>query len=205
MPTAVFWLLPQPLPHLRFNLFVIGENICHPVVNRFTRQILPTVNRKYCFLNILCTESFYLYKTHKTTLLFSIILLKHRRRFDYSNKPLKMRMSVWYLYCHEVGLCCYLVTHTERLLHPLQLFYFHLWPIYWLSLVCCHLSDEKGVRYIAEQRRQAFIMRLQTACSVTIKWLSCVSAVCGPLTMWCAVVISSSISPSVLHISGRLV
>jgi hypothetical protein len=38
--------------------------------------------------------------------------------------------------CHEAGLCCYLVMHIENLLCPLQLFYFHLWLIYWLSLVC---------------------------------------------------------------------
>jgi hypothetical protein len=37
-----------------------------------------------------------------------------------------------YLDCHESGLCCYLVVHTENLLRPLQLFHFHLWPIYWL-------------------------------------------------------------------------
>jgi hypothetical protein len=41
-----FW----PLRHQR--------NFCHPVVNRFTRQKLPTVNRKLFFMNILCTVSF---------------------------------------------------------------------------------------------------------------------------------------------------
>jgi hypothetical protein len=44
-------------------------------------------------------------------------------------------MCVCYLDCHEAGLCCYLVIHIENLLRPLQLFYFHLWPAYWLSLV----------------------------------------------------------------------
>jgi hypothetical protein len=34
------------------------ENFCHPVVNRFTRQTLPTVNRKHFFMNIHCTECF---------------------------------------------------------------------------------------------------------------------------------------------------
>jgi hypothetical protein len=46
-----------------------------------------------------------------------------------------MRMHVCYLDCNEAGLCCYLALHVENLLHPLQLFYFHLWPIYWLSVV----------------------------------------------------------------------
>jgi hypothetical protein len=40
----------QPDRHLR--------NVFHPVVNRFTRQTLPTVNRKHFFMNILCIESF---------------------------------------------------------------------------------------------------------------------------------------------------
>jgi hypothetical protein len=51
------------------------------------------------------------------------------------NQPLNMSMRVCYLDCHEARLCCYLVIHIETLLHPLQLLYFHLWPIYWLSLV----------------------------------------------------------------------
>jgi hypothetical protein len=46
-----------------------------------------------------------------------------------------MCVRVYYVDCHEAGLCCYLVIHTENLLHQLQLFYFHLWPIYCLSLV----------------------------------------------------------------------
>jgi hypothetical protein len=46
-----------------------------------------------------------------------------------------MGMHVFYLDCHEVGLCCYLVIHIEDLLHPLQLFYFYLKPVYWLSLI----------------------------------------------------------------------
>jgi hypothetical protein len=46
-----------------------------------------------------------------------------------------MRMRVCYLGCHAAGLCCYLAIHIENLLRPLRLFYFHLWPIYWLSLL----------------------------------------------------------------------
>jgi hypothetical protein len=36
----------QPLRHQR--------NVCHPVMNRFKRQTLPTVNKKHLFMNILC-------------------------------------------------------------------------------------------------------------------------------------------------------
>jgi hypothetical protein len=71
-------------------------------------------------------------------LLFGSTLLKHGRQFDYWYQPLNMRMRVCYLDCHEAGLCCYLVKHIENLLRPLQLFYFHLWPIYGLSLVYIH-------------------------------------------------------------------
>jgi hypothetical protein len=44
-----------------------------------------------------------------------------------------MRMRVCYLDCKEARVCCYLVIHIENLLRPLQLFYFHLWLIYWRS------------------------------------------------------------------------
>jgi hypothetical protein len=68
-------------------------------------------------------------------LLFGSTNLKHGRHFDYWNQPLNMCMHICYLDCHEAGLCCYLVIHIENLLRPLQLFYFHFWPIYWLSLI----------------------------------------------------------------------
>jgi uncharacterized membrane protein len=74
-------------------------------------------------------------KTHNSTLLFGNTLLKHCRHFDYWNQHLNMRMRACYLDCLVAGLCCYLVIHIENLSRPLQLFYFHLWPIYWLSLI----------------------------------------------------------------------
>jgi hypothetical protein len=111
------------------------RNICHPVVNRFTRQTLPTVNRKYFFMNVLCVQSFCPQKPHNRTLLFSNTLLKHCRHFDYWNQPLNMWMRLCNLDYHEDGLCCSLVIQTENQFRPLQLSYFHLWPNYWLSLV----------------------------------------------------------------------
>jgi hypothetical protein len=81
-------------------------------------------------MNILCPQ-----KTHNRTLFFGRILLKHSRHFGYWNQPLNMRMCICYLDCHEAELCCYLVIHTENVLHPLRLYYFHLRPVYWLSLV----------------------------------------------------------------------
>jgi hypothetical protein len=133
-----FWLLSQSILHLRFIIWdfwkSLWEFLCQ-VVNRFTRQTLPTVNRKDLFMNNLYTESFCPKNTHNRTLLFGSTLLKHAHRFDCWNQPLNMRMRVCYPDCHEAGLCCYLVIHIETLLRPLQLLYFHLWPIYWLSLV----------------------------------------------------------------------
>jgi hypothetical protein len=82
-----FWLLSQPLPHLRFNLFVISETsatFLGPLVNCFTRQTLPTVNRKYFLMNILCIESLCPQrKPHNRKLLLGSTLLKHGRHFDY--------------------------------------------------------------------------------------------------------------------------
>jgi hypothetical protein len=81
-------------------------------------------------MNILRTQSFCpQIKTLNRMLTFS------STHFDYWNQPLTMRIHVCYLDCHEAGLCCYLVIHVENRLRPLQLFYFRLWPIYWLSLV----------------------------------------------------------------------
>jgi hypothetical protein len=73
-------------------------------------------------------------KKHKT-LLFGNALLKHGHHFDYWNQPLNIFMPICYLDSHEAGLCCYIMIHIENLLRPLHLFYFHLWPVYWLSLV----------------------------------------------------------------------
>jgi hypothetical protein len=120
-----------------FQPFCYQWNVCHPVVNRFTRQTLPTVNRKHSFMNILSIEFFCppKKKTLNRALFFGSIPLKHSRQFDYRNRPLNMCMRVCYLDRHEAGLCCYLVIHIENLLRLIRLFYFHLWHIYWLSVV----------------------------------------------------------------------
>jgi hypothetical protein len=107
----------QPLRHQR--------NFRHPVVNRFTLQTLPTVNRKYFFINNLCTSQ----KNRTTELCSSVV------HPSSTIAILTTETSLCYLDCREAGLCCYLVIHIENLLYPLQLLYFHLWRIYWLSLV----------------------------------------------------------------------
>jgi hypothetical protein len=132
-----FWLLSQPLPHQvghHLRLSKVLERISRP-----SCKTIYTTNTSYPKQETFLYEyplHWVLLSTKKNrTLLFGRILLKHSRHFDYWNQPLNMRMRVCYLDCHEAGLCCYLVLPIETLLRPLQLFYCHLWPIYWLCLV----------------------------------------------------------------------
>jgi hypothetical protein len=118
----------QPLSH-QWN------NVCHPNLNRFMRQTLPTVNKKYLWISFALSPFANNKKKYNRTLLFGNTLIKHGRHFDYWYQPLNMFLHVCYLECHEAGLFCYLVIHIENLLCPFQVFYFHLWPIYWLSFV----------------------------------------------------------------------
>jgi hypothetical protein len=73
----VFWLLSQPRPHLRFNVFIISQTsvprwqFLDPVVNRFIWQTLSTLNRKHFFMNILHIESIFPQR-HTTDLCFSV-------------------------------------------------------------------------------------------------------------------------------------
>jgi hypothetical protein len=127
--TQVFWLLFQPLTHLRFNLFVIRKMfttlLWTPLCKKKKKKKTTTSHHKQ--------ETFLQYplqipKQNRTR------LFKHSHQFDYWNQPVNMRMYACYLDCLEAGLCCYLlVIHRANISHPLQLCYFHLWPIYWLS------------------------------------------------------------------------
>jgi hypothetical protein len=94
-----------------------------------------TSHRKQEKFLISFAVSNFAHKTLNRKLLFASTLLKHGRHFDYWNQCLNMSMRVCYLDCHEAGLRCYLVIHIQNVLHQLQLFYFHLWLSYWLSLV----------------------------------------------------------------------
>jgi hypothetical protein len=98
----------QPLRH--------QWNFCHPVVNRFTWQTLPTVNTKHFFMNILCIES----SAHNRTMLFCSNNLKHGNHFFYWNQPLNMRTRVCYLDCHEARLCCYFVIRKSKKSIPVR-------------------------------------------------------------------------------------
>jgi hypothetical protein len=73
-------------------------------------------------------------RIHNRTLLFGSSGLKLGRHFDYWNQPLNMCMRVCYLSWSWTVLLPS-DTHIENLLRPLQLFYFHLCPVDWLSLI----------------------------------------------------------------------
>jgi hypothetical protein len=137
----VFWLLSQPLRHLR------------SISSSSAKYLPPSCETFYAINTYHLKQKIFIYeypmhwvplpikRTPNKTLLFVHKLLKHSRQFDYWNQPLNIYTLVCYLDCHEAGLCCYLVICTENVLRPLQLFYFHLWPIYWLSLIVFFTVD----------------------------------------------------------------
>jgi hypothetical protein len=134
----VFWLPSPPRPHLvghNLRLSNVLERISRPSCERLYATNTSHRRQEICLYEYLLHWVLLPIKTHNRTLLFGSILLKPSSHFDCWNQPPNMLMRVWHLYCHEAGLCCYLVIHIENLLHPLHLFYFHLWPIYWLPHV----------------------------------------------------------------------
>jgi hypothetical protein len=101
---------------------------------------------------------------------------------------MNMRMRVWYLDCHETGLCCYLVIHIENQLHPLQLFYFHLWPIYRLSLVFLY-DPIQHPNYCQAASKSEALTALTMKVTVfwdempssVVKYYQCLGGTCCPL------------------------
>jgi hypothetical protein len=95
----------QPLRHQR--------NICHTVVNRFTWQTLPTVNRKHSLWISFALSPCIDKKKERATERYSSVVHSSSTVAILINwnHPLNMRMRVCYLDCHEAGLCCYLVIY----------------------------------------------------------------------------------------------
>jgi hypothetical protein len=153
--TQVIWQLSQPLPHLVGHHLrlssVLEKNFSTRLWTSLREKHFPPYTENISLWTAFAFCPFGHKKTHNRKLFFGLTLLKHGRHFDNRKQPLNMRMSVCYLDCrkqplnmrmrvcyldcHESGLCCYVVIHIQNLLHPLQLFYFNLWPIYWFSLV----------------------------------------------------------------------
>jgi hypothetical protein len=109
-----------------------------------------------------------------------------------------MRMRVWYLDCHEAGLCCYLVIHIGNLLHLLRLFYFHLWPIYWLSLVLESIlkalvlrmyTDECPMVGSSERENALPNTQVQRHCSCLLQNLAALTAVVIGAACWVSLLV----------------
>jgi hypothetical protein len=124
-----FGLLLQLLPHLRFNLFVVSETFAIQLYIALRDKHYPTLTGNISLWISFALSPFANRWMQNRTLRFGSTV-NHSRHFDYWNQPLNMLMCVCYVACHEAGLYSYLPIH--KLLLPLQLFYSHLWPIYWL-------------------------------------------------------------------------
>jgi hypothetical protein len=112
-------------------------NILHQLVNRFTQQTLLTVKRKHFFLNNLFITSFCPQKRKRerwSSLVYpssTVAILTTETASEPAHARLLPRIS-W---------SCTLLPSSDthkNLLHPLQLFYFQFWLIYWLYLVYIH-------------------------------------------------------------------
>jgi hypothetical protein len=66
--------------------------------------------------------------------------------------------------CHEAGLCCYLVVHIENLQRTLQLFYYHLWSIYWLSIIHLDTLVQMGPSPVKSLSRITDFGNLRVCC-----------------------------------------
>jgi hypothetical protein len=76
-----------------------------PVVNRFTGQTLPAVNRKYFFMNFICSESFCPQKKRSTKRCFSVVHPQAPSPF-WLLKPASEQYARVLPDSHEAGLCC---------------------------------------------------------------------------------------------------
>jgi hypothetical protein len=107
-----FWLVSAtsapPFQPLRLQ-----RNICHPVVNRFMRQIVPNVNRKHFFMNILGIESFSPPKKRRTIERCSSVLHPSSTVTILTTETnlWTWRMHICYLDCHDTRLLWYRVIY----------------------------------------------------------------------------------------------
>jgi hypothetical protein len=108
-----FWSLSHLHPRTSLTEFL------DPAVNRFTRQTLPTLNRKHFFTNILCIESFCPQKNSQENAALRYYALKHDRHCDWWSQLVNMHIYVCFLHWEEAGLYCYLVIHIGKELRSL--------------------------------------------------------------------------------------
>jgi hypothetical protein len=110
-----------------------------------TFETLPTINRKYFFMDVPCIESVFPQKGTQQNSLFGNSLLRHSHHFNYWTQPLNMRRRVCYLNCHEAGLCCYLVIRT------LQNYYIS-YRCY--NSICDFFTDSMHIGYWRERQKE---------------------------------------------------
>jgi hypothetical protein len=89
-----------------------------------------------------------------------------------------MRMRLCYQDCHEAGLSYYIMMHMYNLLRPLQLFYFHLWPIYWLSRVDSSVSMRRALRLSRPEVKTQFRWKISFAERVALMTVGNVLSTC---------------------------
>jgi hypothetical protein len=122
-------------------MFEPGTNIYFPL---YATKTVPTVNRKHFFINILCVKFFFPHRNTKECC-FSLVHSSNTVAIlttDTSFWTGACAFAIW------TGLCCYIVIHIENLLRQLQLFYFYLWPVYWLSLgIPCNFQHDQQLHF----------------------------------------------------------
>jgi hypothetical protein len=107
------WLLSQPFPLLRFNLFAINKTSAIQlwIALRY-KHFPPQTENIYLWISFALRP--FAHRKRTTGLCSSVLYFSSTVViFDYLNQPLNMRMRVCYVDCHEAGLCCYLVTHIK--------------------------------------------------------------------------------------------
>jgi hypothetical protein len=132
--TNIHRVLPSLYQCVETRSIEVAFHVSCPSCEPLYATNLSHRKQEYFFMNILCIESF----TQKTRIRERCSSVVHASS---TVEILTYETSLWtcarvcYLNCHETGLYYYLMIHIGNLLHLLQLFYFHLWPTYWLSLV----------------------------------------------------------------------
>jgi hypothetical protein len=147
----------QLLSHRRLsNVERISRPNCEPIYVTNTSH----GKQKTFLYDILFIVFFYPQKERTIEHCSSVVHTKHGRYFEYWNQPLSIRMCICYIDSQEAGLCCYLVIHIENLLRPLRLFYFHLWPIYWLCFVISRRTQMRHWRCSKKNKNPIHARRL---------------------------------------------
>jgi hypothetical protein len=181
----VFWLLSQPLPHLRFSLFVISETFATFSTQLWTvlrdRHFPPNTGNISLWISF-ALSPFVHKKKHNRTLLFGNTVLKHGCNFDYWNQPLNMRMRLWPRLSWGWAVLLFSDKHRKHVTFITAV----LLPsvTYLLTLPrnsvevsgagLTHKSLKLETQFTTDDRRQCFVRRLKLlGTSFTISCIAC--------------------------------